>query len=168
METMNKTKKHKGRADLLGEHVIGDTGQLILFGIFMVIWIGDSFIWKYSANLSSAVPLFPKIIISGVILHYALYLAITGLKQVFGTVREKPTIIKEGVFSLVRHPVYVSAILLYLGLTVMTMSLLSAGFLLIIISFYYYICRYEEKILTHYFGLEYVQYKKEVGMLLPK
>lgn len=168
METNTKTKKHKGREDLLGEHVIGDAGQLLLFFIFLAIWIGDSFIWNYSTILKSSIPFLLRIIVSGIILLSALYLAIDGHKKVFGTLQDNPTIIKEGVFRWVRHPLYVSAIMLYLGLITMTLSLLSAGFWLIIIGFYYYICRYEEKILTHYFGLEYMQYQKEVGMWIPK
>lgn len=168
MKTKEKIKKHPGREDLLGEHKAGDTGQIILFLLFLTIWIGDSFIYKYSTFLHSFVPLYIRISMAGMILLPSLYLAITGHNKVFGVVRKEPTIITEGIYSKIRHPLYTSAVLLYLGLIVLTMSLLSAGFWLIIVCFYYFISRYEEKILIQYFGDAYRNYKKEVGMWFPK
>ena len=32
-------KSHEGREDLVGEHVFGDMGQLILCLIFFAVWI---------------------------------------------------------------------------------------------------------------------------------
>jgi hypothetical protein len=40
-----------------GEHPLGDTGQLILFGLFLVIWILDSFILQRSTFLANTIPL---------------------------------------------------------------------------------------------------------------
>jgi len=68
---------------------------------------------------------------------------------------------------VVRHPIYLSAILLYLGLILLTFSIASTGVWLIIISFYIFISRYEEKMLTIEFGDQYLEYKKEVPMLFP-
>jgi len=72
------------------------------------------------------------------------------------------------VFGLVRHPIYLGSILLYLGLILYTLSLASVVIWLVIIVFYYFISRYEEKILTDFFGEEYVSYKQKVPMLFPK
>lgn len=168
MKANTKTKKHPGRKDLLGEHKFGDLGQLILLFLFMVIWIGDSFIFRFSTFLDSSIPQYVQIIASSLILLTALYLAIVGIKIIFIKVRDEPTLLKEGIFSWIRHPLYTSALLLYLGFIILSMSLLSAGFWLIIICFYYYISKYEERILSQYFGDEYIEYKKQVGMWFPK
>ena len=40
-----------------GEHPLGDAGQLILFGLFLVIWILDSFILQRSIFLADHIPL---------------------------------------------------------------------------------------------------------------
>ena len=40
-----------------GEHPLGDAGQLILFGLFLVIWILDSFILHHSTFLADLIPL---------------------------------------------------------------------------------------------------------------
>ena len=90
------------------------------------------------------------------------------MKAVFGTQREKPEVISEGVFHIVRHPIYTGALLFYLTAILSTLSLISAAFWLLIIGFYIYISRYEEGILTETFGNDYLEYKKKTGMLFPK
>ena len=76
--------------------------------------------------------------------------------------------IQTGVFRLVRHPIYTGALLFYLGAVLTTMSIASAAFWLLILGFYVYISRYEERILAEQFGQDYLNYKKKTGMLFPK
>jgi protein-S-isoprenylcysteine O-methyltransferase Ste14 len=59
-------------------------------------------------------------------------------------------------------------ILFYLGASLITLSLASFLFWLVIITFYILIARYEERILTKEFGEDYLNYKKKTGMLFPK
>lgn len=49
-----------------------------------------------------------------------------------------------------------------------TLSIASAVFWMLIIAFYIFICKYEERILTEEFGKDYLEYKKKTGMLFPK
>ena len=162
------TKKHTEHPHLTGEHRWGDTGQLILLFLFLVIWIADSFIFHYSTFLLEVVPDYIRVAIAGLILLAGWYMARRGIKAVFGTTREKPEVISTGVFRIVRHPIYSGAILFYLGATVITMSIASAAFVLLIIGFYIAISKYEERILTEKFGNDYLEYKKKTGMLFPK
>jgi len=162
------TKKHSGHPHLTGEHRLGDAGQLILFVMFMGIWITDSFIFHYSTSLLEGVSSYIRLAVAVPVLIAGWILARGGMKAVFGTPREKPGVISTGVFRLVRHPIYTGAILFYLGSIVMTLSLASAAFWLVIIGFYIFICRYEESILTEAFGSDYLEYKKKTGMLFPK
>jgi len=162
------TKGHSNHPHLTGEHRWGDTGQLILFFMYLGIWITDSFIFHYSDFLVDAVPNYLRLCIAGLILLAGWYLARRGMKAVFGSTREKAEVINTGVFRIVRHPIYTGAILFYLGAAVITMSISSAAFLLLIIAFYIYISKYEERILKEAFGKEYLEYKKKTGMLFPK
>jgi len=57
--------------------------------------------------------------------------------------------------------------MLYLGMILMTLSLFSAAFWVVIIGFYWYISRHEELLLTDIYGDEYRDYKKRVPMLFP-
>ena len=150
-----KKAKHQ-RDDLTGEHALGDVGQIVLACLFMGAWIGDLSFFQYTTFLNRYVPS-----LSG-------YLAINGLSTVFGKEREEPVVIREGVFKLVRHPVYLGEILLYLGLLILSISLAAAAVWIIAIGFLHYISRYEEKMLVARFGEEYEQYMKEVPMWIPR
>ena len=162
------TKKHEGHPHLSGEHKYGDRGQLILFFLFLGIWITDSFVLNYSTFLMGIVPDYIRLAAAGLTLFAAWYLARGGMKAVFGTQREKPEVISEGVFRIVRHPIYTGAILFYLTAILSTLSLISAAYWLLVIGFYIFISRYEEGILTETFGNDYLEYKKKTGMLFPK
>jgi len=162
------TKKHTEHPHLTGEHRWGDTGQLILLAMFLGIWITDSFIFHYSTYLVEVVSNYIRVPIAAVVLIAGWYLARGGMKAVFGTARENPEVISTGVFRIVRHPIYTGAILFYLGTSLITMSIASAVFCLLIIGFYIVISKYEESILTEAFGNDYLEYKKKAGMLFPK
>ena len=114
------------------------------------------------------VPDYMRIPMAGVVLFSGWYLARGGMKAVFGTKRAEPLVIKDGVFKIVRHPIYTGALLFYLGSSIITMSIASAVFWILIIVFYILIARYEERILTKEFGEDYLSYKKEAGMLFPR
>ena len=59
-------------------------------------------------------------------------------------------------------------ILFFAGLTVSTVSLVSAGLLIVIMIFYNHVATYEEKLLENKYGQEYLEYKKHVPKWLPK
>lgn len=162
------TKKHEGHPHLTGEYRWGDTGQLILFFLFLGVWITDSFIFNYSTFLRDVVPDYIRIPVAGIVLICGWYLARGGMRMVFGTEREQPEVISDGVFRIVRHPIYTGALLFYLGSVCITLSIASAVFWLLIVVFYFLISRYEERILKETFGEEYSSYMKKTGMLFPR
>jgi protein-S-isoprenylcysteine O-methyltransferase Ste14 len=57
---------------------------------------------------------------------------------------------------------------LYLGFLLCFPSLAAAAVWLIIIAFYWFVARYEEKLLLEKFGPEYEHYMREVPMFLPR
>ena len=162
------TKKHEGHPHLTGEHRWGDAVQLVLFILFLGIWITDSFVFRYSTFLREIIPEYVRIIAASLVLICGWYLARMGTKAVFGTTRDKPELITDGVFRIMRHPIYTGAIMFYLGAILITLSIVSAAFWLVIVAFYILIARYEEKILSEAFGEAYSDYKKKAGMLFPK
>ena len=166
-ETLNR-KTHEGRDDLVGEHTLGDLGQGILLVIFLTVWIADSFFVHYSTFLSNYVSLWIRIPVAAIIFIVAGILARKGMNIVFGEIREKPAVIRKGVFNLVRHPIYLGAILLCLGLIVLTLSLATTVVWIIIILFYHFISRHEEKLLVEILGKDYEDYMREVPMWIPR
>jgi len=158
-------KSHQHRDDLIGEYVYGDIGQLIFLVIFLMVWIADSFIFRYSTFLTRYISNFFRVPIALVIFIISGLLAITGLNTVFGKKREGPHLITTGVFSIVRHPIYLASILFYLGFILLSLSLLSIPVWILIIVFYYTISRYEEKLLVKAIGSAYGEYMRKVPML---
>jgi protein-S-isoprenylcysteine O-methyltransferase Ste14 len=161
-------KVHRHRDDLTGEHGMGDVGQLVLACLFAATWIADTFLFQYTTFLNQYVPMAVRIPIGVVLLILSGYLARTGLAIVFGEERKKPGVIRKGVFSVMRHPIYLSEILLYLCLLMLSISLAAAGVWIVAIAFLHYISRYEERLLLERFGEAYEQYMRAVPMWLPR
>jgi len=166
-----KAKREKWfeqRDDLTGEHALGDAGQIIFALLFFGIWIADSFFLKYTTQLNDIIPALIRKPIGIVLLCLSAYCAWAGLRIVFGEVRETPSVIRKGVFGLVRHPVYLSEVLLYFGLCMLNLSLAAAAVWLGATAFLYYLSRYEEKLLLRRFGDDYRSYMRDVGMWIPR
>jgi len=166
--THKQKKTLQQRDDLTGEHAVGDAGQIIIAGLFAAIWISDVFFFKYTTFLNQYVPNGFRTPCGIILLVLSGYLAKMGLSIIFGEEREKPNVIKKSVFGVIRHPVYMSEILLYLGFLMLSISLAAAVMWIIAIVFLHYISRHEEKLLLARFGKEYEQYMREVPMWIPR
>lgn len=149
-----------------GEHPFGDAGQLILFGLFFLVWDGDSFFLHLSTFLSAYVPLFIRLAILIVACVIAIYLFKSGHVVLKGEHRPE-RVITGGVFKYVRHPLYLASILVYLGMAISTLSLFSLVILVPIFIFYNFLASYEEKLLEEKFGEEYRKYKEKTGKWMP-
>ena len=164
----HKHKKHHQREDLIGEYFAGDAGQIILALLFSGTWITDSFFLEYTTFINQYIPPAVKIPVGMVFLIISGYLSIKGHSIVFVKNRENAGVIRENVFNIVRHPIYLSEILLYLGLLILNISLAASIVWIIGIGFLHYISKYEESLLLARFGKEYEQYMKEVPMWIPR
>ena len=150
-----------------GEYPFGDAGQLISLGVFIVVWVGDSFLLRKSTFLSDYVPLYIRLFILGFTLIVAMYLFNSGHVVVSHEQRPK-SVVANGAFRYVRHPLYLASIFTYLGLTVSTVSLFSLALFVGIFVFHNYIASYEEKLLDERFGEEYRKYKRRTGKWVPR
>jgi protein-S-isoprenylcysteine O-methyltransferase Ste14 len=164
----SRDKWFNQRDDLTGEHGWGDTGQIICALLFFGVWITDSFFIRYTTQLNEVVPSLVRKPIGFLLLFLAAYLSWSGLRIVFGEVRETPSVIRKGVFGMVRHPIYLSEVVLYLGLFIVNMSLAAGMVWLGATFFLYYLSRYEEKLLINRFGKDYESYIHDVGMWIPR
>jgi protein-S-isoprenylcysteine O-methyltransferase Ste14 len=156
------------REDLTGEHAWGDAGQMIFAILFFAVWIIDSFFLKYTNQLNGVIPRLLRIPIGVVLICLAAWCAYSGLKIVFGEVRETPSVIRKGVLKYMRHPMYFSEVMLYLGLFLLNMSLAAGVVGLAAAFFLYHLSRYEERLLLNRFGDDYRSYMRDVGMWIPR
>lgn len=161
-------KAHQQRDDLAGEHAMGDAGQLVVACLFAATWIADSFFFKYTTFLNEIVPPLARVPCGIVLLVLSGYPAKTGLSIVFGEERDPPGVIRESVFNVVRYRIYLSEILFYLGLLMLSMSLAAAVVWIVAIGFFHYISLCEERMLVARFGQEYEEYMRKVPMWIPR
>jgi protein-S-isoprenylcysteine O-methyltransferase Ste14 len=165
------------RQELAGEHAMTDIGQLLLFGVFLAVWITDSFVFRYSTFAGAHVPLYVRLPVGLAALVVAALLALSAHEAVFGRAARgrgtgggarSPGLITGGPFAFVRHPMYAGSWLFSAGLAVATLSLASAGVSAVILLFYWWVARHEERILSEKFGEEYWRYRARVGMFFPR
>ena len=155
-----------GREDLTGEHALTDIGQLVLAILFFGSWIADS-LWIHLPCLGSGIPLLVRIPIGAALILVAGTMAWMSHRIIFREHRETPHVVRKGVFGIVRHPMYLSEILLYLGLLLLQPSLLAACIWLLAVGFLHFVARREEQLLLERFGDEYGAYMHDVAMWLP-
>ena len=161
-------KAHEHREDLTGEHPFGDGGQVLLACLFGVVWIADTFFFKYTTLLNGYIPLIARAPLAAFLLIVSGYLAKKGLAIVFGEKIEKPAVMRKSVFGVVRHPIYLSEILFFLGFLMLSLSLAAAAVWVVAIAFFHLIAKYEEKLLLPRFGEDYAKYMREVPRWLPR
>lgn len=150
-----------------GEHPFGDAGQLISLGLFLVVWVVDSFSWRKSTFLQDYLPLYVRLVVLGLTLVTATLLFRSG--HVVVRHEQRPNrVVTTGAFRYVRHPLYLASILTYFGLTVSTASLFCFALLVGIWIFHNYLATYEEILLEAKFGEEYLKYKQKTGKWVPK
>jgi protein-S-isoprenylcysteine O-methyltransferase Ste14 len=162
---MNQNMKQSG--DELSENRrLTDTGQAVLFVLFMTVWITD-LVLHYADFLTVYITPYLRIPLAAVFFLIAIYMAVKGMSAIYAMKAGNPGVIRTGVFGMVRHPVYLAEILLYLGFLMINISLAAVAVWLITVTFLHYISCREEKALSTLHGDEYTRYRTEVPMWLP-
>ena len=88
-----------------------------------------------------------------------------------GTVQIRPggNVVKTGPYLYVRHPMYLTFLLLGTGIFLLTANwLLGGGFVLMILIVMFVRTPIEERALLNVYGNEYEDYAKQTGKFLPK
>lgn len=158
---MNLSSRSPKHHNLAGEHPLTDTGQLILFIVFITFLILDIFVFKFSSNIigtlswTDTLPLFLLFFITGI------YFIFTSHNIIFKKTDQENGIITKGVFNKVRHPMYFGSVLLFFSFVILSYSILSFCIWIVICFFYYFVSRYEEKLLINKFGDKYKEYQKK-------
>jgi len=96
--------------------------------------------------------------------------AIFTLKKNFSgrlRIRGDHTLVKHGIYRWVRHPAYLGAILLLVGIPVMLLSALGTAVMLLLVPYLVHRSKLEEGMMIDKFGKEYEEYMKSSKRLLP-
>ena len=76
-------------------------------------------------------------------------------------------VIDTGVYGKVRHPMYLGSLLILLGFTIATISILSFIVWVVFFAFLDRMATYEEKYLIRLLGQQYGDYKRKVHKWIP-
>ncbi|MFW9856123.1 MAG: methyltransferase family protein [Candidatus Thorarchaeota archaeon] len=156
---MSKESSH----GLGAEHPRGHQIQGFCFILFFVVWILDTFVLKMT--LSGFIPPIISFLLFCLGLIGAAFFIKASHDNVLATV---PTsIVTDGVYGYLRHPMYGGTLLIYLSFSILSMSLISLIPLTFSLALYDIIASYEEKELENDLGSEYSLYKASVHRWFP-
>jgi protein-S-isoprenylcysteine O-methyltransferase Ste14 len=116
------------------------------------------------------IPLVHLIIFIPIII-IVLWFSLKGVSEVTLKVAEthRPEkVITSGVYSIVRHPQYLGALLAHLGISILLSALYSLLLTPLLMIYIYILSWKEEKELINEFGKEYEDYKGKVPMFIPR
>lgn len=150
-----------------GEHPLGSAGQLILMALFMAVWLVDSFCLHAETVLNGSVHWGIRLGILTATVTLAAMLYRSGRAAV--AAGQRPAVVlKNGAFSLVRHPLYLATLLVYLGLSLATLSVPALAVTALIFLFFNHIAAFEERVMEEIFADEYRLYISKTGRWLPR
>lgn len=152
------------------------------FGFWIGVWFSPQpqFTLPLLQNMMFIIPLVGLLVLSVPLIHLVValiflipgaWLGIAGVKEMGLEATEKhrsETVVSTGLYSRVRHPQYLGAILSHLGITFLISGLLSLLSTPLIIILNYLLCWKEEEELVREFGDEYRHYQEHVPMIIPK
>ena len=82
--------------------------------------------------------------------------------------RKNHVLVKHGIYSVCRHPSYFGFFLWSVGIEIMCVNpLCIIAFTFILFKFFKNRIKIEEEYLIRFFGMEYINYRREVGALIP-
>jgi len=159
---------HESRPDLAGEHPQGDRYQLYAFLTFFAAVLLDHFFLGWAAHFRSFVPFGARFPIALLIVLFGIFLSLSGIHAVFSEYTEQPRMITLGLFSHVRHPVYLGALLVYIGLIAFLLSPLALVVFLAVFFLYDWLAQDEETRMLKVFGQQYEEYRLKTPRWLPR
>ena len=171
-------KYGRERGTKIGEYL----GFISGWGFFLFLigtWISPQprFYIPILHNFSVSLPVinllvsFLHLIISLPSLSLGIWFGIKGVIETTLRVAEThrtEKIVTTGVYSIIRHPQYLGALLVHLGFSFLLSSWYSLIFTPLVIGYIYITSWKEERELIKEFGKEYEDYMGEVPMLIPR
>jgi protein-S-isoprenylcysteine O-methyltransferase Ste14 len=89
----------------------------------------------------------------------------TGWRQIH---KAKGELVNSGLYGLVRHPQYSGLFLITVGFLIQWPTIITVAMWPVLILMYYRLARREEREMESHFGSQYIAYKEQVPMFLPR
>jgi protein-S-isoprenylcysteine O-methyltransferase Ste14 len=139
------------------------------YALFFLLWGYPDMFLRFSCYFD-----FPLQLMGMALLGVAIFGAWWGIASLgeFNEPRWSPlkqghAVVKKGTYRYIRHPLYASRTIIYLGAFLFFEDLLFLFLFLSLALLVYFQAKSEEKLLTKVFGEEYTSYQAATGMFLP-
>jgi protein-S-isoprenylcysteine O-methyltransferase Ste14 len=147
------------------ENPINDRAQVVFVLVFLIIWGIDSFLLHFAWNQVGLILLLVSVPFGVISFIIGIYFVRKSEAVVFSNTEEK--VIDTGVYGKVRHPMYLGILLILLGFSIATLSILSFIVWIVFFIFIDRMATYEEKDLTRILGQQYTDYQKKAHKWIP-
>jgi len=147
------------------ENPLNDRAQVLFVLVFLIIWILDSFLLHYTLNLLGLASFLVSVPIGVISFITGVYFVRKSEAVVFSNTEGK--VIDSGVYGKVRHPMYLGELLILLGFSIATLSILSLTVWIVFLIFLDRMASYEENDLTRILGQQYADYQRRVRKWTP-
>lgn len=152
------------------EHPLWDALQNVLILLMIASMVGDAasqYFLGFSTIQASVVSM-PLLLIPAALL---IVIGFRLVSKSYGAVLMRsgqPRLIEDGVYSLVRHPMYLGVFLFLLGFLFLEFSLVAAFVLIVFAVACDWAATYEERDLVRTLGDEYRDYQRQVPKWVPR
>ena len=159
----DRKKEYQNRCDLGKTASNCDLKQGLCFIGYIVILLLDLCLIQLTISIQNILIWYLRLIIAIPIIIISVKITKKSMEMIYYRVRIPPHIITNGPFRYTRHPMYLSALLLYFSLEIATFSIIGFIYFLGVIALYSYFARYEEKHLLLEFKESYENYMNHVS-----
>ncbi len=123
---------------------------------------------EYSYRYNLILPHFVVFDILGVMfLAVGILIRILAFKEIPWT-QHIEKLVTSGIYSKTRNPIYLAFAFIIIGIAFLSARLLTAGWVLISLLVFYWLAKKEEIDLEQVFGTDYLRYKSQTPMFLPR
>lgn len=157
-----------------GEGKVQDRGSLrilwltIILSVTAAIWIGSATPRQFANHAIWLVVLAEALMAFGILFRVAAIVTLGRAFSVNVAIREGQRVMKDGLYSLVRHPSYSGLVIIFLALGLGERNYISLAIMAICpTAALLYRIHVEEIALREHFGAEYVAYCSETKRLIP-
>lgn len=132
--------------------------------IFVLLFVGPLFVAPFLKQARIPFNGYDLVILTlslVLIIGGFLFIVFAFLKiGVIPSLKEKSSLISQGVYRIVRHPIYSGTIFAFLGLILYFKAFVSLLYFPVSVILYYIMTVYEEKSLIEEYGQEYIEYQQ--------
>ncbi len=153
------------------EHPLCDSLQLTILILYFAAWAIDSlshFVFEVSTVPITSLSFPPLLLPAFLSWSLGIYLLSKSHESIFGEEMVQPRLNDKGVYSWVRHPMYLGTLMFCLGFLFVMPSILSLALWVAFFVFYDKMATYEERDLIQILGEEYVNYQRRVPKWRPR